>query len=126
MSEPQPYPGKIVTGSDGLGTPTPEMVIDRARELAKMDGRTEAHEGDRQRAHAELLGPTEPETPEVDASLAELTEWDEAPAEHGTRAPSVIAQDEMNIAETLVNEGLEEADHDIRKAVSEENPPEEA
>ena len=47
MNEPQPPVGKIISGLDGLGTVTPEMVEQRARELAKTDGRTQPNEADR-------------------------------------------------------------------------------
>jgi hypothetical protein len=126
MSEiPVPPPGKIMTGAEGLGTPTPEMVEERARELARTDGRTEPHDGDRAAAKAELLGPTEPQTPEVTAEVENVTEWDEAPEVSGVQAPRVLPEDEANIAEVLVGEGLEEADHDVRVLAADENPPEE-
>ncbi|MHA3772745.1 hypothetical protein ACXR0O_14520 [Verrucomicrobiota bacterium sgz303538] len=122
---PEPV-GKIIAGHNGLGTVTPEMVEERARELARMDGRTEPNGNDRQRAHEELLGP-EPDVsgPEVvDPEIEKVVTWDEAPEESGSRAPQVLPEDEANIAETLVQEGLEEAEHDQRLSSAEENPPE--
>ena len=118
--------GKIIAGHNGLGTVTPEMVEERARELARMDGRTEPHDNDRQRAHEELLGPgpvaSGPEA--VEPEIENVVAWDEAPEESGSRAPQVLPEDEANIAETLVQEGLEEAEHDQRLSSVEDNPPE--
>lgn len=119
--------GKIVSGAQGLGTVTPEMVEDRARELALADGRTEPNEGDRQAAQAELVPETlEPVAPELDSpELENMTEWDTAPEEKGFAAPTVRPEDEANIAETLVQEGLEEADHTSRVEAAQTFPPEE-
>ena len=118
--------GKINTGDQGLGTVTPGMVEDRAKELARMDGRTQPHEGDRQQAQEELLGPagatSGPEA--VDQEVENIVTWDDAPESAGARAQQVLPEDEANIAETLVQEGLEEAEHDQRLSSVEENPPE--
>lgn len=119
--------GKISTGAQGLGTVTPEMVDERARELARADGRTEANEGDRHTAYRELVPDSlEPVAPELDApELENVTEWDTAPEEKGVAVPVVLPEDEANIAETLVQEGLDEADHTSRVEASNAFPPEE-
>lgn len=119
--------GKIIEHNKGLGTVTPEMVEERARELARMDGRTEPNGGDRERAHQELLGVTEEGTPPeaVEKEIENVVTWDEAPEESGVQAPQILPEDEANIAETLVQEGLEEAEHDQRLSSAESNPPEE-
>jgi hypothetical protein len=119
--------GKIIAGENGLGTVTPEMVEERARELARMDGRNEAHGGDREQAQQELLGVSDDVTgPEsVQKDVENVVSWDEAPEDTGAQAPQVLPEDEANIAETLVREGLEEAEHDQRMSSVESNPPEE-
>lgn len=119
--------GKISTGDQGLGTVTSEMVEERARELARMDGRTEPHGGDRERAREELVGTVdEGSGPEAGESAVEnIVSWDEAPGDSGERAAQVLPEDDASIVETLVEEGMEEAEHDQRVAASEENPPEE-
>jgi len=119
--------GKILTGETGVGTVTPEMVEQRARELARMDGRNEPHDLDRQQAQAELLGPAEAgDGPEaVNEELERITSWDEAPESTGVRAALVRPEDDANIAETLVQEGMEEAEHDQRLSAADENPPDE-
>jgi hypothetical protein len=103
------------------------MVADRARELALADGRQEPNDKDFFAARQELL-PTglEPAAPELDSPDVEnVTEWDTAPAESGREAPQVLPEDEANIAEELVAEGLEEADHATRVEAARTNPPEE-
>jgi hypothetical protein len=119
--------GKIATGAEGLGTVTPEMVDERARELALADGRTEANERDRHSAHLELVPESlDPVAPELDsAELENVTEWDTAPTERGVAVPVILPEDEANIAETLVQEGLEEADHTSRVEAAQAFPPEE-
>jgi hypothetical protein len=117
--------GKIIAGDSGLGTVTPEMVDQRALELARMDGRTEAHEGDRDRAQQEFLGIDDGRAPEVSESEMEnVTSWDEAPEATGVRAPQVRPENEATIGETLVQEGMEEAEHERRLSAAETNPPE--
>lgn len=119
--------GKIIDHEKGLGTVTPEMVEERARELARMDGRTEPNGGDREQAHRELVGVTEDgASPEdVGKEVENVVTWDEAPEDSGSHVPQVLPEDEANIAETLVQEGLEEAEHDQRLSSLESNPPEE-
>ncbi len=120
-------PGKISDGAEGLGTVTPEMVEERARELAKADGRTEPNEKDLFEARQELVpSGEEPVAPELDdPSVENITEWNSAPEEAGTQAPTLRPYDDQNIAEQLVEEGVAEADHDQRVTAAEENPPEE-
>lgn len=120
-----PTPGKIIAGDAGIGTVSPEMVEKRAAELAKIDGRTDFHEGDLALARDELLGLDRNLPPEVTTlETEEITGW-MAPETTGTRAPKILADDDTTVAEILVQEGLEEADHDQRLTAVEENPPEE-
>lgn len=101
------------------------MVEERARDLARTDGRTEVNDRDRAQARQELAGPdrdaTGPET--GGGELENVTAWDESPADHGTKAREVLPEDEANIAEVLVQEGLEEADHSQRVAAADTFPP---
>ena len=50
--------GKIVRGTEGIGTVTPEVIEERAREIARIDGRARANDLDRTRAREELSGAT--------------------------------------------------------------------
>jgi hypothetical protein len=63
--------------------------------------------------------PTDVTPPELDARTKELTEWDDAPASHGTAAPKVTPDDdddENTVAAKLVYEGTDEAERDRRLA----------
>jgi hypothetical protein len=51
-----PPSGKIIRGTEGVGTVTPEMIEQRAREIARSDGRAQANDLDRTRAREELTG----------------------------------------------------------------------
>lgn len=110
----------------GLGTVTPEMVEQRAREIAETNGRLpqDFNQSDLEQAKAELLGEleetvdeddTEEESPveasEEDAG-ANLTDRDEIPDESGHRVTTEQAGDEQTFAERLVEEGKDEADHE--------------
>ena len=92
-----------------------------------MDGRTEANEADRDSARTELLGlPHNGVAPEViDPAVEEIVEWDTPAGSSGQSAPRVLPEDEANIGEALVEEGLEEADHSQRLSAAQSNPPEE-
>src|SRR4051812_19183800 len=106
------FPGKIAVGADGLGTVSPELLSERALEIAQADGRREANEADRAKAAAELLpnGEFVPAAPEVDDPANEnLTAWDEPLEARGGEVDEMEPMDEANIAEQLVEEGLEEA-----------------
>src|SRR3954467_3627555 len=121
------FPGKIAIGSDGLGTVDSKLVKTRALELAKADGRMETNEADFANAREELLpqGDLVPSAPEVDEpEMENLTAWDEPLTAKGGEVDEREPMDEANIAEQLVEEGLEEADHDQRVSASEEDPPE--
>jgi hypothetical protein len=50
--------GKILRGSEGVGTVTPQMIEERAREIARSDGRAQPNDLDRTRAREELTGAT--------------------------------------------------------------------
>lgn len=117
--------GKIAAGAEGLGTVTPEMVEERARELALTDGRTEPNEKDLDAARNELVPQsTEPVAPELDSpELENITDWDTAVEERGVAVPVVRPEDEANIAEALVQEGMDEADHSSRVEAAHTFPP---
>ncbi len=121
MSERTQHEGKILSGIDGLGTATPEMVEKRARELAKMDGRDAPNETDRILARAEFQGVVDPQSPEAAPEVESVTEWDESPSASGIQAPKVTPEDEAGVPEILVEEGIEEADHESRLSAAESN-----
>ena len=112
MDETQ-HSGKIVRGTEGLGTVTPQMLEERAREIARSDGRTEPNDLDRTWAREELTGaksgserPATREEPGRD--------WEMPLVSSGEKIPTVRPEDEENIPEKLIQEGVDEADHDQR------------
>ncbi len=116
-----PIDGKILSGPDGLGTVTAEMVEQRAREIARTEERSYANDSDRRRARAELLGNThEPHAPEAPGVLEEVTDREVPPDATGEWAPKRGFEDEETVGEQLVEEGIEEAEHERRVAALDE------
>jgi hypothetical protein len=109
----QPQQSKILRGTEGVGTVTSQMIEERAREIARSDGRTEPNDLDRTRAREELIGATP--TSEKPATRKEPgRDWEMPLVSSGEKAPTVRPEDEENIPEKLIEEGIEEADHDQR------------
>lgn len=116
----EPHPGgRISEAGAGVGTSDSTAVQERARELARIDGRQEPGPGDLQAAREELLGQAEPTlAPEVDSpEVEQIVEWDTPPS---ATAPAKEMEDEETIATSLVEEGIAEADHDVRLAAADE------
>ena len=92
---------------------TPKMIEERACEIARSDGRQQPNDLDRTRAREELIGPTsgseKPPTKEEPGR-----DWYTPLVSSGEKAPTVRPEDEENIPEKLVQEGIDEADHDQR------------
>lgn len=114
MSEhSHPGHGKISVHGDGVGVPSPETVERRAREIALIAERDpdEFTDADWDQARRELLGSaglTAPEETEENAEVVE--EWNVVASSAGHRAPRV--EEEENLGEQLVADGIEEAAHD--------------
>ena|SRR5688500_18199411 len=108
-----PTHGKIEVHGDGLGVASPDAVEKRAREIAMIAGRVpdEFTDADWAQARRELLGTqahTAPEETEENAEVVE--EWNMVASSTGHRAPR--GEDEENLGEQLVADGIEEAAHD--------------
>jgi hypothetical protein len=105
--------GKVAEHSRGLGTVTPEMVTQRAREIALINRRpndTPTPE-DWQEAKRELTG----SGGSSNDSLEEIPvskRWDPVPGSTPRKANNLPADDEQTVAEALVESGVEEAEHD--------------
>jgi hypothetical protein len=111
MNETQPK-GKILRGTEGIGTVTQEMLEERAQEIARADGRAEANDLDRTHAREDLTGGSE--KPATDQEPAD--DWYTPRGSSGEKASTVRPEDEENIPEKLIQEGIEEADHDQRSS----------
>ena len=114
MSEhSHPGHGKISVHGDGVGVPSPEAVERRAREIALIAERDpdEFTDADWDQARRELLGASGPTAPEETEENAEVVEeWNVVASSTGHRAPRV--EDDENLGEQLVSDGIEEAAHD--------------
>jgi hypothetical protein len=105
--------GKFIEHAHGLGTVTPDMVTHRAHEIALINRRTDNkptpddwEEAKRELTDARGLGNDPIE------ELPVGKRWDPVPGTTGSKANNVDADDEQTLAETLVHEGVEEAEHE--------------
>lgn len=114
MKATQTNKGRISGRFNGIGTVTPGMVEQRARELALINGRLaeEFTEADLDEARAELTGDAGIiEQREEEPALAAATLRDVVPGTSGHRVAPKLPSDEQRIAEQLVQEGIDEAEH---------------
>lgn len=103
--------GKILVHDRGLGAPAPGMVHTRAKELAKIAGRSRATAADWARAKAELHGGHE----EIDGeegreALEASRDWGVGTMGHQTA--KITGDGGLSIGEELVAEGMDEALHE--------------
>ena len=112
MKRDQIEEGRIIDHSKGIGTVTQEMVRERAREIAMINGRSRDHvsPADFAQAKRELTGHDDAESPEE--KLPEWERWDPVPGTPGHAAPLVSPHDEQTDSEKLIEEGVSEAEHD--------------
>src|SRR5476651_2097693 len=121
--------GVLTGNSAGIGTVTRDMVRTRAAELAVINGRSPkgATISDLEQAKRELTG--EPDIDPKEAVLESAPEserWDPLPGSTGHIVPvtSIDGEDDdgRSMGEKLINEGVQEAEHDqmIQAARSEE------
>jgi hypothetical protein len=96
-----------------VGTVTPEMVRQRAREIAIINGRPTNHctKQDIQEAQRELTGGLASTQDEEDMIIS-ATSWGEEPGSKGYSAEKEEAADEQQIAQELVEQGINDAEHD--------------
>ena len=121
------HQGKILDHQDGIGEVDREEIEQRARELAEIDGldANQVNEGHRYQARKELRGDEDANQANDDSGLeAGLIDADDVPGESGGAvSPATNAAlhgDEQTVGEALVNEGIEEADHDRMTSSREE------
>ena len=121
MEAPSNPPNRIEASGEGIGEISRDQIEDRAAELARMEARDEVNDADRARAAEELQGPKDPSAPETGSpDVEEIVTWDEPVEARGEQAPRIGLEDEASVAEQLVEEGVDEADHDRRVAASEQ------
>jgi len=113
MNEAQPTSGKILRGTEGIGTVTPQMIEERAREIARSVGRSQPNDLDRARAREDLTGSIS-DSEQLPTREEPGRDWQMPLLSTGEKAPTVRPEDDENIPARLVQEGIEEADHDQR------------
>ena len=112
MNTSRPLYAKIVVHSSGMGVPSPEMVRQRALELARIDGRPDYNEQDWQRAKQELHGGHEGSWDDEEDRMQEsISERDMISTDEGHHTEN-LRGGEDNMVEELVAEGMDEAVHD--------------
>jgi len=105
--------GRFTEQGHGLGTVTREMVSKRARELALISGREQVLDSDFAQAKRVLTREEDlPPEPNAAENLTEDQRWEPVAESAGKEAPKVPAPDEQTFAEKLVEEGVEDAEHD--------------
>jgi hypothetical protein len=112
--------GRFTHDSQGLGSPDAQMVESRAREIARINGRDQVLDTDREQARRELTGKEGlvPETtPEENIPEGTLTGIQNV--EDGRIEP-VPTSDEQTFSEKLVEEGVQDAEHDLMRQASKE------
>ena len=92
---------------------TPQMIEERAREIARSDGRSQPNDLDRTYAREQLTGATS-QSEKLPTREEPGRDWQMPLVSTGEKAPTVRPEDDENIVEKLVEEGIEEADHDQR------------
>ena len=113
MSKMRPHPAKILSHSEGLGTPDAEMVRRRALEIALINGRNSFTDEDYRLAKVELHGhgPNGHLSNEWAAEMM-YSEADMMAVDVGRRTENLGMEDDGNVIEELIEEGLNEALHE--------------
>ena len=126
MSTLRPTSAKILQHSSGMGAPNADLVRRRALELAFIDGRAEAHEGDWQQAKRELHGGHELGDSDDGAEItAFVSGHDMISSDPGHHTVRVGMDDGENLGEELIAEGMDEAVHEQMLASRREDAAEE-
>jgi shikimate 5-dehydrogenase len=97
----------------GVGTVTRDMVRQRAREIAIINGRPPNHcsRQDFLEAQRELTGAI-PGLDDEEGLLINTTPWGEEPVSAGHPVDKEEAADEQTVGEELIEQGINEAEHD--------------
>jgi hypothetical protein len=126
----KPTPAKIIHHSEGLGAPTADTVRRRAQELATINGHAEFNDNDWRDAKRELHGGHEPNDTNGDMNMTSaVSERDMIVSSMGHHVENVGLDDQENVLEELIAEGMDEAVHEqmlaARREEAEEEEPEE-
>jgi hypothetical protein len=107
--------GRISDHFKGMGTVTRDTVVERAREIALINGRGPNHysQEDFSEAKRELTGALPDGGSEAEEeTVAGLVTWDDPPDAAGHPVKKEEPEDEQSCASQLIEEGMEEAEHE--------------
>ena len=116
-------PDQVANRGEGISAVSDELLQQRARDLAQEDGRTEPRDADFKKAREELSGVTEDSAPEVPAGDESLSSWSETADTTGHMVDTSPPDQDVDIGLELVEEGLDEADEDQRRAAKDDDRP---
>lgn len=122
----RPQSAKIIQHSEGLGAPNSETVRKRAQEIAIINGHREFSDEDWREAKRELHGGHEVNDTNGDMDMSSLvSEHDMVVGSVGHHAENMRLEDNENVLEELIAEGMDEAVHEqmlaSRRAEAEED-----
>lgn len=115
MAKSQNGSPRVEVGGKGVGVNSRADVNRRAKELALIDGRTEATDEDRARARAEFQDRDLPDAVNEDAETMRSMSRDPSDpmVDRGRQVPNyTVDADEKTSIEKLALEGVEEAQHE--------------
>jgi hypothetical protein len=112
--------GRIEVRGNEVSAVSDELLQQRARDLAQEDGRTEPRDADFKKAREELSGVTEDSAPEVPSGDENLTNWNESADTTGQRVDTSPPDQDVDVGLELVEEGVDEADQDQRRAAKDD------
>jgi hypothetical protein len=115
--------GRIEVRGDEVSAVSDELLQQRARDLAQEDGRTEPRDADFKKAREELSRFTEDSAPEVPPGDENLTSWNESADTTGQRVDTSPPDQDVDVGLELVEEGVDEADQDQRRAAKDDDQP---
>lgn len=105
--------GKISSHQEGLGTVTQHMIEERAKEIARIEGRPRVTKEDRLQAKKELLGAEGPlYNSEAEEGNLDSLDPSEVRTEPGHQAPNAATDDEEEMVRDIVEHGVDEAEHE--------------
>ena len=113
MSTMKPSSAKIINHSAGLGAPDTDTVRQRAQELARIGGRDRFTEEDWREAKRELHGGHEMNDTNGEFEMESMiSEHDMILSSVGHHTENMGPEDQDNVAEELIAEGMDEAVHE--------------
>jgi hypothetical protein len=121
----RPNSAKIIQHSEGMGAPSADTVRRRAQEIAKINGHEEFSDEDWREAKRELHGGHELSDTNGEMEMsAMVSEHDMVMGSVGHHTENMFPEDNVNVVEELIAEGMDEAVHEQMLAARMEEEPE--